>query len=181
MKNRKAAWAALVYAGLWAGLFTLLWARFAEGQCELRTSDVRKGWTYSALEPALAVELGGDYSALAPKPVTLPYTGLVSTGPDSTEIEHIVSLGEALRWGGCDWTEEKWRAFQADLDNLTLALDATNEAKGIKDESQWLPPVNRCWYVRRRTVVVERYGLQRPPDAAAVAARVIRERDCRGL
>ena len=158
-------------------LLAVLGANGAAAQpCNVKADSVRNESAYNHLEPALAAELGGWDGGLR-----LPYSGKLAHGPRETDIEHIVSFGEALATGGCGWTEDEWDRFAADMDNLTLALPNVNSRKGARDEASWLPDKNRCWFVGRRTVVMERYNLVRRPEAQAVVRRILAERTCQGL
>ena len=142
--------------------------------CTVKAEDVRNESVYNHLEPDLAAELGGW-------PVRLPYSRAVANGPRDTDIEHIVAYGEALALVRCDWGPDQWARFGSDMDNLTLALPNVNSRKGARDEADWLPDYNRCWYVQRRTVVMERHGLERRPEAQAVVDALLEQRACKGL
>ena len=83
--------------------------------------------------------------------VYTPYTcTLYDIRPDgtaATDIEHIVALAEAYDSG---LAESRFRAFAADLDNLTIAVPTVNRnQKSDRDAGDWGPPENRGWFASR--------------------------------
>lgn len=88
------------------------------------------------------------------------YTGRTFDDPRQADIEHIVALSEAHDSGLCAADAATRHRFAIDLDNLTLASPQLNrhEKRG-RDAAEWLPPLNRCWFVRTIITIKRRYGL----------------------
>lgn len=106
-----------------------------------------------------------------------PYTGQLvyfQRGDGSeVDIDHVVALSNAWQTGAFSWTTEKRTAFANDPDNL-LAVDATtNRQKGAGDAATWLPPRDRCPYVKRQIAVKGRYGLWVTPAEHDAMARIL--------
>ena len=89
-----------------------------------------------------------------------PYTGMWFDSPSETDIEHIVARSEAHDSGLCAADATTKRQFASDLLNLTLSSPAVNRSqKSGKDAAEWLPDVNRCWFVSRVVEVRQQYSL----------------------
>ncbi len=103
-----------------------------------------------------------------------PYTGTYFSSIRETDIEHIVARSEAHDSGLCAADSNTRRAFANDLNNLTLASPRVNRHEKVdKDLAQWLPALNRCWYVAQVVKVKDKYNLTMDQAEAAVARRVI--------
>ena len=106
-----------------------------------------------------------------------PYTGRTFESPKQTDIEHIVALSEAHDSGLCAATPAVRRQFAADLLNLTLAAPEVNRcsvnAKCAKDAAEWMPQVNRCWFVDRVIRVRRKYDLSIDTREARAIDQVI--------
>lgn len=132
-----------------------------ENRCSEYDSD---DYPYSAsVEDEIIAAMGGLIYG--------PYTGTHFASKKETDIEHIVAKSEAHDSGMCSETDrEARRDFAEDLDNLTLASPSVNRhQKSGKDLAEWLPDMNRCWYVNRVIEVKRKYGLtmdQAEVDAA---------------
>lgn len=101
------------------------------------------------------------------------YTGMVYRGSDSgVHIDHLVPLAEAHRSGADAWTEGDRRDFYLDLQNLVPVAARVNLQKSDKDPAEWLPPINRCWYVERWLHVKTKWGLDMDVDEARAVFRV---------
>ena len=104
-----------------------------------------------SVEPRIVEELGGVYG---------PYTGTWFGSIRETDIEHIVARSEAHDSGLCAATPATRGRFASDLLNLTLASPSVNRHQKVaKDAAEWLPDLNRCWYVDRTVRVRREYGL----------------------
>lgn len=105
-----------------------------------------------------------------------PYTGLVIEfvrGPRSTavQIDHIISLSNAWETGAQRISYMRRLALANDPLNLIAVDGPTNQAKGDRDASEWLPPLEseHCDYVVRQVAVKTEYKLWvTPPEAAAM-------------
>ena len=106
-----------------------------------------------------------------------PYTGRTFSGPGQTGIEHIVATSEAHDSGLCAASGEVRKRFATDLLNLTLAAPEVNRcsagAKCAKDAAEWLPDLNRCWFVARIIQVRRKYDLTIDAREAGAIDRVV--------
>ena len=129
----------------------------------------RRDYPYSqSVEPRIAAALGSIYS---------PYIGCVFKDLKETQIEHIVAMSEAHDSGLCAATAETRRLFASDLLNLTLFIPEVNgcgkEGKCDKDASEWLPPLNQCWFAARVVAVRRKYDLTIDRHEADALERVL--------
>ena len=82
-----------------------------------------------------------------------PYTGETFDWAEDVDIEHIVARSEAHDSGLCAADSFTRLAFASEPLNLTFASPELNrDQKGGKDVAEWLPDLNRCWYVNVRQV-----------------------------
>jgi hypothetical protein len=102
-----------------------------------------------------------------------PYSGTVITLTDakqasqaeSVQIDHIVALSVAWRYGARNWTPELRLRFANDLRDLVASGGASNKSKGGSDAAQWQPiRPSQCGYAVRYVTVKVAYAL--PVDAA---------------
>ena len=78
-------------------------------------------------------------------------------GTAATDIEHIVALAEAYDSG---LPESRFRAFAADLDNLTIAApDVNRRQKRDRNAGDWKPPEHRGWFAARVVAIKREYAL----------------------
>ncbi|WP_454301941.1 HNH endonuclease family protein [Salana multivorans] len=79
------------------------------------------------------------------------------------EIDHIVPVSVAWYYGASTWTDEKRNEFYNDMANLVAAGSQTNQAKGNKTLSQWVPPTDFvCEYTERYVGTHVRWNLAMP-------------------
>jgi hypothetical protein len=74
----------------------------------------------------------------------------------------MVPLAEAWDSGARSWSSSVRRAFANDLGDsraLVAVTAAQNRAKGDQDVAQWLPPQQRCRYLREFVAVKIRWRL----------------------
>ena len=84
----------------------------------------------------------------------------------------LVARSEAHDSGLCARPVEDRAAFSSDLSNLTLASPRLNRwEKVAKDAAEWLPDLNRCWYVATVRDVKRKWRLSMDREEA----RAIRE------
>ena len=121
----------------------------AEERCSPYDSD---DYRYPpSVEPRIVDELGDIYG---------PYTGTWFESIRETDIEHIVARSEAHDSGLCAATPATRKQFASDLLNLTLASPSVNRHQKVAhDAAEWLPDLNKCWYVNRAVQVRREYGL----------------------
>ena len=130
----------------------------------------RDDYPYSrSVEDRIVATMGGR--------VYGPYTGRYFLSARSTDIEHIVAVSEAHDSGLCAADQTVRRRFASDLLNLTLAAPEVNRCgsggKCAFDFSEWLPPMNRCWYAARIVAVKRAYALTVDRREAAALERVL--------
>jgi len=102
-----------------------------------------------------------------------PYSGASITLTDakepsqaeSVQIDHIVALSVAWRYGARNWTAERRLQFANDLRELVASGGGSNQAKGGADAAQWQPiSPAQCGYAVRYITVKAAYAL--PTDRA---------------
>jgi 5-methylcytosine-specific restriction endonuclease McrA len=91
-----------------------------------------------------------------------PYTGQVFTSASDVDIDHVIPLAHAYRFGGASWSRLKRLQFANDPDNLIAVDDQTNQGKGSKSPIAWMPPREEYWceYLARWKMIEARYGLR---------------------
>jgi len=102
-----------------------------------------------------------------------PYSGASITLTDakeprqaeSVQIDHIVALSVAWRYGARSWTAEQRLQFANDLRDLVASGGGSNQAKGGADAARWQPIIPaQCGYAVRYITVKAAYAL--PTDRA---------------
>jgi hypothetical protein len=102
-----------------------------------------------------------------------PYSGASITLTDakepsqaeSVQVDHIVALSVAWRYGARNWTAERRLQFANDLRELVASGGGSNQAKGGADAAQWQPiSPAQCGYAVRYITVKAAYAL--PTDRA---------------
>ena len=162
----KKGWRRLVLAGLLVSTFSCsqmelkrdqkaLWRGLVVADEKRCTPYSRRDYPYSHIRDLEKKIIernlkGGHYS---------PYTGEVFRSLYDSQIEHIVSTGEAHRSGLCRADAKTKRKFASDIDNLTLASAKLNRQKWDKDAAEWIPPLNKCWFASTVIKVKRKYGL----------------------
>lgn len=91
----------------------------------------------------------------------------------SVQIDHLVPLALAWDLGARNWTDEVRERFANDPANLLAVDGPTNQDKGDKEPSLWMPPnaAFHCQYAMQYIEVLR--GYQLPVDAPS--APVLRE------
>lgn len=135
-----------------------------ENRCTPYNSD---DYRYpQSLEAQIVAETGGAFYS--------PYTGETFSWGEDVDIEHIVARSEAHDSGLCAADIFTRLAFASDPLNLTFASPQLNRDQKIaKDVAEWLPDLNRCWFVNRVVAVKRRYGLAMDPREAQAALAVL--------
>ena len=135
-----------------------------ENRCSHYDSDL---YPYSqSVEPRIVNQQGGRIYG--------PYTGTYFSSIRETDIEHIVARSEAHDSGLCAADSNTRRTFASDLLNLTLASPSVNRHQKVdKDLAQWLPALNRCWYVNQVVQVKRKYNLSMDQAEVDTARRVL--------
>ena len=145
-------------ASLWRGITVA-----PENRCSPYDSD---DYRYApSVEPKIVDAQGGIYG---------PYTGTWFNRVKDTDIEHIVARSEAHDSGLCAASPTTRDEFASDLLNLTLASPSVNRHQKVaNDVSEWLPDLNKCWYVNRTIEVRREYGLTIDRAEANAADQVL--------
>ena len=110
-----------------------------------------------------------------------PYTGETidfrrgNATSSAVQIDHVVPLLDAWRKGAQSWDAETRARFANDPLNLLASDGPSNQSKGARDASAWLPPNHafRCPYVARQIAVKSAYGLAVTPSEAEAMERVL--------
>ncbi len=123
------------------------------------------------LEPSQPFRLGRqrgcDHDVLAGTWLD-PYTGASVTLTDAkdpdqavrVQIDHIVPLSVAWRYGAHGWAPAQRLAFANDLRGLVAVGGDSNQEKGGSDASEWRPrEAARCGYAVRYIAMKDAYGL----------------------
>lgn len=80
------------------------------------------------------------------------YDGVWEYAASDIDIDHVVPLAEAWRSGASRWTTSTRGTFANDLSisQLIAVTDNSNQSKGDRDPSDWLPPRSsyHCMYAR---------------------------------
>jgi hypothetical protein len=108
-----------------------------------------------------------------------PYDGVTITAASALQIDHVVALKEAWDSGAWAWSPAKRHAFANDtVDPRTLraASIATNQDKGDKDPSNWLPPdpADVCAFVADWVEIKVRWTLTMDPSEAGRIRNLLR-------
>ena len=107
-----------------------------------------------------------------------PYTGEMFNDKKESQIEHIVSTGEAHRSGLCAADRKARLFFASDLRNLTLASGSLNSQKRDKDAAEWVPNLNKCWFVWKVVKIKRFYGLTVDKEEKKVLEDIFRKCGC---
>ena len=111
-----------------------------------------------------------------------PYTGKnidFVRGRESSsavQIDHIVPLSYAWKYGANKWSQDQRYAFANDPRNLLAVDGPTNGAKSDKGISQFLPPNEsyKCEYVENFIGVIHEYKLSMPQEDINAAEKVLK-------
>ncbi|MCC6375798.1 MAG: HNH endonuclease [Microbacteriaceae bacterium] len=109
-----------------------------------------------------------------------PYTGQevrFLKGNDTSilvQIDHVVPLFWAWKYGAATWTYEERYNFHNDPDNLLAVDGAANEEKSASGPSEWLPRNGYlCQYSLKWVQVLTKYGLPVPSDDRNVLEAIL--------
>ena len=100
------------------------------------------------------------------------YTGRIITDAGRVDIDHIVALKEAHRFGGFEWGATKRRELANDPENLIAVWSSSNRSKSAKNAYQGMPPNITNWatYLDMREKIINKYQLtQSSAELKAVA------------
>jgi hypothetical protein len=108
-----------------------------------------------------------------------PYDGVTVTAASQLQIDHVVALKEAWDSGAWAWSAAKRHAFANDVTDprgLRAATIASNQAKGDKDPSNWLPSddTDLCPFIADWVEIKVRWGLTMDQSEAGRVRNLLR-------
>ena len=103
-----------------------------------------------------------------------PYLGLYLGGFNEVVINHVVDIREAHISGMCHENRRASRpVFVYDVENAVLTSHHLTGHSDAYDLAEWLPELNRCWYVNQVVHVKRKFGLTMDADEANTAIDVL--------
>lgn len=148
------------------------------GGCSTREDVlIRDSSTPAQVDPFGCRVVAGDWLS--------PYDGAAWDNPADVDIDHVVALKEAWDSGAWAWNASQRRAFANDLSDrrtLLAVTDNVNQAKGDKDPSNWMPPLQSAWcrYLADWISIKARWQLSMD-ESEAGRIRNLLTRQCAGL
>jgi hypothetical protein len=94
------------------------------------------------------------------------YSGEILTISQNIDVDHLVPLSFAWKYGASNWTDDKKTQFYNDEDNIILTGSSINRSKGDSSPLEWMPKDEtfRCEYVSRFIKILSKYSLVLSPD-----------------
>jgi hypothetical protein len=107
------------------------------------------------------------------------YDGVTVTAASQLQIDHVVALKEAWDSGAWAWSAAKRHAYGNDVTDprtLRAATIASNQAKGDKDPSNWLPTndADLCPFIADWVEIKVRWGLSMDQSEAGRIRNLLR-------
>lgn len=111
-----------------------------------------------------------------------PYSGRLITLIDAkdpeqaprVQIDHVVPLLVAWRYGADTWTQVKREQFANDLRNLLAVAGESNQDKAGSNAAQWRPiRAAQCGYAVRYVAVKRAYDLPTDPEERSALAGML--------
>lgn len=111
-----------------------------------------------------------------------PYTGLQlrftnlsdPRQAEQIQIDHIVPLALAWRFGAKNWPLQRRIAFANDMDNLVAVSGKANQDKGDLGPDDWMPDINHCWYATVYIKVKYKYELPTTKSEKSALIRALK-------
>jgi hypothetical protein len=106
------------------------------------------------------------------------YDGKTIAQGSALDVDHVVSVAEAWRSGAWAWSPSQLSAYYNDLSHpsvLAAVTSTINRSKGDKDPKEWLPPKNKCEYVKAWVTVKQLYSLTYDSGEVAAVLQVLNE------
>ena len=158
-------------------LFGAAWADVDGNGCDTRNDILARDLT------DLTYSTRGEPCEIRTGTFQDPYTGEridFRRGNETSmavQIDHVVPLLDAWRKGAQSWDDETRERFANDPLNLLASDGPSNQSKGARDASAWLPPNHafRCPYVARQIAVKSAYELAVTPSESEAMARVLED------
>lgn len=93
-----------------------------------------------------------------------PYDGVVVHDPRALDIDHVVPLCLAARWGASEWPAQLRHQFANDPLNLVAVSAGANRSKADRPPSAWMPRNVAFWgpYLAQMHAVLDKYPLRLP-------------------
>jgi hypothetical protein len=104
-----------------------------------------------------------------------PYTGQLVFKSSRLDIDHVVPLKWAWQHGAASWPKAKRIKFANYPLNLLAVEMRLNRQKGAKGPDNWLPPENKCKYLKLFATIKDAYALTYSPSEAFEASQLERE------
>ncbi|WP_228289076.1 HNH endonuclease family protein [Marinobacter salinisoli] len=104
-----------------------------------------------------------------------PFTGKVIQNAAEIDIDHVVPLKWAWKYGAKSWSDNKRESFANDMNNLWSVELSLNRQKGAKGPEEWLPPAGQCQYVSRFVRLIKTYDLQPPSDKLTTYRNLLKQ------
>lgn len=97
--------------------------------------------------------------------------------PMAVQIDHVVPLSEAWKKGAWQWDPNVRVQFANDPLNLLASDGPTNNSKGDKSPSRWMPKNKAftCEYAERYVQITDKYALAMDPADAETLGRVLEQ------
>ena len=107
-----------------------------------------------------------------------PYSGQTFTAASSLDVDHVVPLANAHRYGGWAWDAAQKRAYANDLADprhLMPVSASLNRFKSDRGPEVWLPPNESylCAYGEAWSAIKARWGLTMMPEEASAVAGLL--------
>ena len=132
------------------------------GACNTREVVLKRDGSNVQQNSSCAATSGSWYS---------PYDGATWSAASDVDIDHLVPLAEAWDSGARGWDAGRRESFANDLGDSHTLVGVTaslNRSKGDQDIAEWLPPINKCRYIKDWVTAKIRWGLSQ--DAAEKSA-----------
>jgi len=133
--------------------FFHIWIKVS-GTCDTRETVLKRDGTNVVTNAACSATSGNWVS---------PYDNVSTKKASDLDIDHVVPLKAAWISGARNWSPAQREQLANDLTRpqLVAVTDNLNQAKGDKDPSTWLPPLDsfKCTYVLAWIEVKSFYNL----------------------
>ena len=101
--------------------------------------------------------------------------------PEKLDIDHTVPLKWAYIHGASEWTDRQRNDYANNYtsDKHLVPLSVySNRSKGSKGPDKWLPPYNKCLYIRTFIIIVDDYKLKLS-DKETISFNDILSKECK--
>lgn len=92
----------------------------------------------------------------------LPFENIIETNPKKIDIDHTVPLSWVQKHGGDKWDKEVKIAFANNIEEFGVLLPMSarnNRTKGDRGPDEWMPPFNRCNYIKLFKKIINKNNL----------------------